>query len=222
MKSLVVRWHDRPMRGCAFFLALGIGLTTAAQQPITGSIADSAAERWLNKKVLANRVLDNMESPANWAAFTTGAPEIVDARAAQKATDRSQVVTALTFSRERSREGRQSLRMRLPARLDAPGPKNGRGWGSAGVRRQFGGEDWRPFNRLSLWIYPDCPGFCVVSLELRLYNEGAEKLPARFRTGGRDDSRVAKPRMEPRRLGNRQRGARQGDRFGDFRLDVRP
>jgi len=168
------------MRGCVFFLALGMGLATAAQQPMTGRMADSAADRWLNKKVLASRVLDDMESAAPWAAFTTGAPEIVDARAAQKATDRSQAVTGMTFSRERSREGRQSLRMRLPARLDAPGPKNGRGWGSAGVRRPFGGEDWRPFNRLSLWIYPDCPGFCVVSLELRLYNEGAEKLPAAF------------------------------------------
>jgi hypothetical protein len=48
------------------------------------------------------------------------------------------------------------------------------------VRRQFEGEDWRAFNRLSLWIYPDCSGFQVVSLELRVYNEGVEKLPALF------------------------------------------
>ena len=70
--------------------------------------------------------------------------------------------------------------MRFPARLDGPGPKNGRGWGSAGVRRKFGGEDWRSFNRLSLWIFPDCPGWHVVALELRLYNEGKERLPAAF------------------------------------------
>ena len=68
----------------------------------------------------------------------------------------------------------------MPTRLDVPGPKNGRGWGSARVRRQFDGEDWCQFNRISLWIYPDCPGFYVVALELRLYNDGVEKLPAPF------------------------------------------
>ena len=68
----------------------------------------------------------------------------------------------------------------MPTRLDVPEPKSGRGWGSAGVRRQFDGEDWRDFNRLSLWVCPDCPGFYVVALELRLFNEGAEKLPALF------------------------------------------
>lgn len=162
------------------FLWFAVVLTVAAQQPEQGCFADSAASRWLNKKVLASRVLDDMGSPANWAAFTTGAPEVVDARTVQKAADRGQSAAEMSLSRERSREGRPSLRMRLLARLDGPGPKNGRGWGSAGVRREFGGEDWRAFNRLSLWIYPDCVGVCVVALELRLYNEGAERLPAAF------------------------------------------
>ena len=144
------------------------------------SDADSAANRWLGKKVLASRVLDDMTNPSNWAAFTTGAPEVADARTVRKADELGTAVAAMSFLRERSREGRQSLRMRLPARLDGPGPKNGRGWGSAGVRRTFGGEDWRPFNRLSLWIYPDCPGHCVVALGLCLHNDGEEKLPAVF------------------------------------------
>jgi hypothetical protein len=147
---------------------------------MTNRLMDSAASRWLEKKVLASRVLDNMETSTHWTSFSTGAPEVVDARAAQKPSEGSHSVVEMTFSRERSREGRQSLRMRVPARLDVPGPKNGRGWGSAGVRREFDGEDWRSSNRLSLWIYPDCPGFYVVALELRLYNDGLEKLPAPF------------------------------------------
>jgi len=147
---------------------------------MTVCFKDSAASRWLNKNVVASRVLDDMETPAHWAAFTTGAPEVVDARTAQKASERSRAVAEMTSSRERSREGRQSLRMRLPARLNGPGPKNGRGWGSAGVRRQFDGEDWRQFNRVSLWIYPDCPGWYVVALELRVYNAGEQQLPAPF------------------------------------------
>jgi hypothetical protein len=168
------------MKYCVFLLASGIGVWAASQEPVTDSFKDSAASRWLDKKVMASRVLDDMESPARWTAFTTGAPEVVDARASQKTTEPSRVVAKITFSRERSRDGRQSLQVRMPTRLDVPGPKSGRGWGSAGVRRQFDGEDWRQFNRLSLWIYPDCPGFCVVALELRLYNEGVEKLPAPF------------------------------------------
>ena len=168
------------MRCCIAFILFGICSGAAAQEPLTVCFQDSATSRWLNKKVLASRILDDMESPAHWAAFTTGASEVVDARMAQKATDRSRAVAEMTFSRERSREGRQSLRMRLPARLDGPGPKNGRGWGSAGVRRQFDGEDWGPFNRISLWIYPDCPGWQVVALELRLYNQGEQRLPAPF------------------------------------------
>jgi hypothetical protein len=86
----------------------------------------------------------------------------------------------MSLSREHSHEQRQSLHLRLPSRLEVPAPKNGRGWGTAGVRRTFNGEDWRDFNRISLWIYPNCVGFEVVSLELRLYNDGAEKLPAAF------------------------------------------
>ena len=180
MKSTIARLALKCLGCCAFFLVLAMARTTAAQPLESGCFADSAAQRWLNKKVLANRVLDDMETPADWAVFTTGAPEVVDARTTQKATDRSQAVAEMTFSRERSREGRPSLRLRMPARLDGPGPKNGRCWANAGVRRKFAGEDWRSFNRISLWIQPDCPGWQVVSLELRLYNEGAEKLPAAF------------------------------------------
>jgi hypothetical protein len=141
---------------------------------------DSAANRWLNKKVTSSRVLDDMQSLTHWAAFTTGAPEIVDARKVQRVSESSNNVSQISLSRDHSRFGRQSLRLRLPTRLEVPGPSNGRGWGSAGVRRTFEGEDWRQFNRISVWIYPDCPGFNVVSLELRVYNDGLEKLPAPF------------------------------------------
>jgi hypothetical protein len=164
-------------------LAVMMSLSGAAQSLLQERADDAAATRWLAKKVLASRVLDDMESPVPWSSFSTAAPEVVDARAAQqKATNPvpADGLAELSFSRERSRDGRQSLRLRMPARLDVPGPKNGRGWGSGGVRRKFQGEDWRGFNRLSLWIYPDCPGVQVVALELRLYNDGVEKLPAAF------------------------------------------
>jgi len=170
----------RLIKYCMFFLAAGMSFWAAGRELLPDSSKDSAANRWLNKTVIASRVLDDMENPAHWTAFSTGAPEVVDARAALKTTESSRSVAEISFAGARSRNGRQSLRLRMPTRLDIPGPKNGRGWGSAGVRRQFDREDWRPFNRLSLWIYPDCPGFYVVALELRLYSDGVEKLPALF------------------------------------------
>jgi hypothetical protein len=157
-----------------------MSLCAATQPPLLEASTNSAANRWLEKKVLASRVLDDMEDPAHWSAFSTGAPEVVDARAAQKTTEQGRTVAEISFSHERSRAGRQSLRLRMPTRLELAGPKNGRSWGSAGVRRKFPGEDWRQFNRLSLWICPDCPGFYVVAMELRLSNDGVEKLPALF------------------------------------------
>ncbi len=176
----LISFHMRLTQYYMFFLTATMSLWAGGQEPLPDISKDSAANRWLDKKVSASRVLDDMESPSCWTAFSTGAPEVVDARAAQKTTEPGHTVAEISFSRERSRNGRQSLRLRMPTRLDVPGPKNGRGWGSAGVRRQFDGEDWRQFNRVSLWIYPDCPGFYVVALELRLYNDGFEKLPAPF------------------------------------------
>ena len=139
--------------------------------------------RWLNKKVLESRLLDDMESLSKWTAFTIGPPELVDARHAPQAPRSERVVAEMTLTRERSRDGGQSLRLRTPTRLSVPGPVNGRNWGNSGVTRHFDGEDWRKFNRISLWIYPDSPGAYVISLGFRVYNDGVESLPNVFRQG---------------------------------------
>jgi len=157
-----------------------ICLLSAYQEPDDITFRDSASYRWLNKEVLESRTLDDMETLDHWVPFTTGAPEVVDARVVSKVTEATNIVARLALTREHSHDGGQSLRMRIPAGLDAPGPKSGRSWGSTGVRRQFSREDWTAFNRVSVWIYPNCPGFQVVYMELRIYNDGVEKLPALF------------------------------------------
>src|SRR5437588_1036348 len=168
-------------RACGgLLLATGISLSAFGQKSLMDVPKDSAADRWLSKNIISSRVLDPMDNAATWTAFTTGAPEVVDARADQKITGGSQSVAEITVSGEHARAGRPSLRMRMPSRLNALGPKNGRGWGSAGIRRRTEGEDWRGFNRISLWIYPSCQGWNVISLELRVSNDGLEKLPAPF------------------------------------------
>jgi hypothetical protein len=168
------------MRISLFVLISGICLLGGERAPMAVNFQDSAPYRWLNKKVLASRLLDDMESLNQWTAFTNGPEGVVDARVPFQVTRASQVVAEIRLTKEQSREGRQSLRLRMPTKLDKPGPISGRGWGSAGVKRQFAGEDWSNFNRISLWIYPDCTGCYVVSLALHVHNDGVEKLPAAF------------------------------------------
>jgi hypothetical protein len=121
-----------------------------------------------------------MENTDHWTPFTTGAITVVDARVTAKINESKSMVTDMVLSDKIFHEGTHSLRIKLPTKLDGPGPKSGRGWGAAGVWRVFENEDWSTFNRISLWIYPDCPGFYQNWLELRLFNEGSEKLPAPF------------------------------------------
>jgi hypothetical protein len=150
------------------------------QEPMKANFSNSASFRWLNKEVLEGYILDDMESIDNWITFTNGAQQVVDAREDSKVSVVSQKITNMTLSGERFYSGNRSLRMTIPTKLDIPGPKSGRGWGTAGVRREFNGEDWSKMNRISLWIYPDCPGFYVNWLELRIFNDGDNKLPALF------------------------------------------
>ncbi|HEX3383769.1 MAG TPA: hypothetical protein VHS53_01205, partial [Mucilaginibacter sp.] len=151
-----------------------------AREPMQANFKDSAMYRWLNKKVLDKRILDNMESLDNWRTFTTSGVEIVDARKVIKTKDSSGSVAAIELSKDIVHEGDHSLLMTTPVRLDGPAPKNGRGWGRSGVRRPFNGEDWTAYNRISIWIYPDLPGFYTTALDCQLYNDGKVKLPALF------------------------------------------
>ncbi len=161
-------------------LLFAAGLPAGVRPPMTANSQDSASYRWLNKKVLDNVVLDDMGSLDHWSAFTNGPAEVVDARVPFKVTRSEQTLAEISLTKDRSREGRNSLRLRSPTRLNQPGPESGRGWGESGLIRRFDGLDWQRFNRISLWIYPDCPGTYITSLAFQLHNDGAEKLPALF------------------------------------------
>jgi hypothetical protein len=94
-----------------------------------------------------------MESPATWKHFGPG---------------------AMSFTSDRWRDGRQAVRLTSPTKTATPPPVPGRPFAETGLRREFGGEDWSGFNRLSVWVYPDLPGVNVVSLLLKLRSEGTE------------------------------------------------
>ena len=167
-----------------FVLLLAMGTVVPAQipgpPPLTANFQDSASYRWLNKKVLASRLLDDMSSLDNWTAFTNNPAAVVDSRVNAQVS-RSQTVTAeMSLTKERSRNAGNSLRLRTPTKWNVPGPANGRGWGETGVTRRFDGENWSNSNRISVWIYPDCVGAYVTALGLALHNDGVVKVPAAF------------------------------------------
>lgn len=157
-----------------------IGLHAQVRTPIIADEKASAANRWLAKPVLESRPLDDMEDLGHWTSFTTSGGAIVDARKVMKTIDSNGTVALIDLTTEKLHRGTRSLLMRTPTRLPGLAPATGRGWGRSGIRRHFDGEDWTKYNRISLWIYPDLPGFYTTALDFRLYNDGQEKLPAIF------------------------------------------
>ncbi|MBK9139532.1 MAG: glycoside hydrolase family 9 protein [Verrucomicrobia bacterium] len=121
--------------------------------PLPVDQSRSATARRLAKPVLESRLLDDMESPATWKLFGPG---------------------TMTVTTERQRDGRQSVRLTSPTKTATPPPVSGRPFAETGLRREFSDEDWSAFNRLSVWVYPDLPGFHVVSLLMKLRSEGTE------------------------------------------------
>lgn len=140
----------------ALFLA---GAEAPPRMPIPNDYTNSIKTRWLNKPVLASRLLDDAENLSSWKLANSG-----------------QARGELTLTKERAVSGSSSVRLTSPTTGDKPIPTT-RYYGAADAVRVVNGEDWSEWNRLSVWIYPDLPGFRVVSLLLILRNEGREPVP---------------------------------------------
>ncbi|MGO8816967.1 MAG: glycoside hydrolase family 9 protein [Terriglobia bacterium] len=133
---------------------------TAPTMPMRAKYEDGAEFRWLNKEVLDSRVLDSMEDLSTWSF--TGAGE-------------------MTLTDIHSKDGRHSLRMRSISNVALVGGEGE--WEDLVATRRFGGEDWRQYNRISLWVYPDIIGAPAISCSLTLHNDGSHKLPDRYNEG---------------------------------------
>lgn len=162
-----------------FLITTHLFVRAQLHQPLTINADNAAETRWLNKKVVNSRLLSDMESLQHWTGFTVGADEIVDARKTFKVQETGNVAD-ISLSNLQVHSGKQSILLRTPVRLPGPGPKNGRGWGRSGLRFDANGEDWSKFNRISVWIYPNLPGFYTTALDIHLFNDGIVKIPALF------------------------------------------
>jgi hypothetical protein len=121
--------------------------------PLQEVVEHSARPGWEQKPVLARRMLDDAENPATWTHQDFG---------------------TMTFSTERARDGRQSVRLHSKTKGDQP-TKDNRPWGYCSAVRVVDGEDWSQWNRLALWIYPDLPGHNTVSIYIVVNNDGGKK-----------------------------------------------
>jgi hypothetical protein len=151
---------------CLTVLALTTGMVWPAGVepllPLPIDEAGTALRRWLDKPVFESRLLDGMEQTNHWAHPGRG---------------------EMAFTTERAREGKRSVRLVCSTRQEAAN-QGGRPWGECVARREFEAEDWGEYNRLSFWVYPHLPGFKVLSMLVRLRNDGAVKVPDGYNREG--------------------------------------
>jgi Glycosyl hydrolase family 9/Cellulase N-terminal ig-like domain len=154
-------------------LFLGAGQLLLAQQdqprrPMQARLEDGAEYRWLNKKVLGSRLLDSMEDIANWSFKGEG---------------------NMTLSDAYKRDGQHSLKIQSTFNIARVGGEGE--WEDLIATRKFPSEDWRKYNRISLWVYADVAGAPALAASLTLHNEGAHLLPDQYNEG-RDESLLLK------------------------------
>lgn len=79
--------------------------------------------------------------------------------------------------------GKGSVLIETPASLAVKNPSN-RAYGSAELVRPLAMEDLRGWNRFSVWVYADAPGFNSVFVGCTLYNKGKHEMPTPGRFEG--------------------------------------
>ncbi len=149
----------RTLAGAVCVLTIILAADVPPRMPIPTDYANSITTRWLAKPVLESRMLDDAEDLAAW-----------------RLTDTEMARGTLALTRERKVTGSSAVRLTSPTTGNKPIPAT-RYWDATGATRVVNGEDWSDWNRLSFWIYPDLPGFRVVSLLIIFHNEGSERVP---------------------------------------------
>ena len=135
-----------------------------AVDPVMTSYYSHAA-----KPVLSSRLLDDMGDASFFELHQRDGADSAVTKVGEKGKFACFV--------QAERDGRRVMRLTSAVISGPPNKDKGRGWGGATLRRLFDGEDWTGSNRVSFEVYPDLPGFRVVSLCVYLYNDSEVKLP---------------------------------------------
>ena len=122
----------------------------------------SAEFRWLEKPVLASRTLDDMTDSSRWQFTGTG---------------------RISFPSQPRLGAMRALRVDMQMFTTTPAPTSNR-LSSVNLRRTFAGEDWRQYNRISVWMRAEVAGFPMLPLQIVMHNDGVEKVPDRYNREG--------------------------------------
>ncbi|MEX0360490.1 MAG: cellulase N-terminal Ig-like domain-containing protein, partial [Allomuricauda sp.] len=112
----------------------------------------------LTKKVLRSDLYQDMESLEGWSHKGIGGVALTD---------------------ERSKSGNKSLRLSAPTTY----PQFlgwGLGFGTSLASFDVGGQNWEKYNRIHLYIYPNCEGDRSIYLNLYVENDGEIKVPDKY------------------------------------------
>ncbi|MCW3094330.1 MAG: hypothetical protein JWP81_5399 [Ferruginibacter sp.] len=131
--------------------------TTMKNDPVNAGLT-----RWLKKPVEQSRELP---LAADFYALKTSGPGTI------------QINHTITKS------GAGSILLETPASLAVKNPSN-RSYASAEMIRPLKGENLTGFNRFSVWVYADAPGFYSVFVGCTLYNAGKHVMPTPGRFEG--------------------------------------
>jgi len=153
-----------------FYISLGVLLlshgvlaTDVPDMPMPIVEENTLVHTWLAKPVHESRLLCDMEDLSVWEHHGVGEIEITSRHA---------------------KTGKKSLKMTSKTFTDYPS-KNGRPPGTCIALFKIDNENWSGFNRLSFWVYPDLPGFHVISMSAVLRNEGTFHVPDEYDRRGR-------------------------------------
>lgn len=150
------------------FLLIPFSLGSAQEfpaYPLAIPEQNSLMAKWEKKPVLDSRLIDDMEQEGRWKVTSIG---------------------EMTYTGERAKDGKQSLRFRTSVRdseyLKLPG--NQSEWksqtfsisgqaGASSVQLRFDTpQDWSGFNRISYWIYVHPTSMPRHNINLEIRNEG--------------------------------------------------
>lgn len=112
----------------------------------------------LTKKVLTSQMLCDMEDLNNWSHKGIG---------------------DMSLTTERSKSGTHSMRLVAPTTY----PQFlewGLGFGTSMASFDVGGANWEKYNRIHLYIYPNCEGARSIYLNLYVENDGKIKVPDKY------------------------------------------
>ncbi|HRD42115.1 MAG TPA: cellulase N-terminal Ig-like domain-containing protein, partial [Ferruginibacter sp.] len=127
-------------------------------QPLPLDHSKSFETFGLTKKVLASDKLVDMEDLNKWSHKGIG---------------------SISLTNERRKSGQHSLRLVSPS-TNPDFMSWGIGFGESWAMYDVGGANWEKYNRIHLFIFPDCEGSRSIYLNLNLENDGKSKVPDKY------------------------------------------